>query len=175
MNIDRSHLKWVVAALVLAALATTAYLVTPYGATGSSPSGLLFGVSSVGLMIFAGLLPLGKKLARWRVLRLQTLQRGHIWFGLLSLPLVLFHCGFRTGGPLSSALLIILSAILLSGGAGLLFQHQLPLCKAGKAGKGKTAAAIIAVGHRITLLLHIPLAVALLVLIVFHAVMSLYF
>jgi hypothetical protein len=168
-------MKWIVWAVVSAALATIAYLCTPSSSTGSSTPGLLFGVSSTGLMIFAGLLPLGKKLARWKIIRLQTLQRGHIWLGLLSLPLALFHCGFRAGGPLSSALLVILTAILLSGCAGLLFQHQLPLCKEGKAGKGKTAARIIAVGHQITLLLHIPLAVALLSLLAFHAVMSLYF
>jgi hypothetical protein len=104
-----------------------------------------------------------------------TLQKGHLWLGLLSLPLILFHAGFRTEGPLGRALLVILAALLLSGVAGLLFMHQLPLCKEGKAGKGKTAAAIIAVGHKITLLLHIPLAVALLVLVIFHAVMALYF
>jgi hypothetical protein len=158
-------------------LATIAYDCSPYEATGSSVSGLLFGTSGLGLIIFAGLLPLGKKLAltRWKVLRLQTLQRGHIWLGLLSVPLVLFHGGFRMSGVLSSTLLILLLAIILSGVAGLIFQHQLPLCKEGNAGKGKTAAMIISAGHKITLLLHIPLAVALLALLAFHVVMSLYF
>jgi hypothetical protein len=175
VNIDRSHLKWAIAVLILAALATAVYALSPRGATGSSRSGLLFGVSGVALIAFAGLLPFGKKLARWKIVRLATLQRGHIWLGLLSVPLVLFHSGFRTGGPVSSALLVVLAAIILSGVAGLLFQHQLPLCKEGKVGKGKRAAAIISVGHKVTLLLHVPLAVALLVLVVSHAVMSLYF
>jgi hypothetical protein len=175
VNINRSHIKWILSVLLIGAVATVAYSRTPSGATGSSRSGLLFGMSGTALMVFSGLLPLGKKLARWKILRLQTLQRGHIWLGLLSMPLVLFHCHFRTGGALSSALLVILGAILLSGIAGLLFLHQLPLCKEGKSGKGKTAATIITVGHKITLLLHIPLAVALLVLVVFHAVISLYF
>jgi hypothetical protein len=175
VNIDRSHLRWILTVLVLGVVATVAYVHTPASSTGSSRSGLLFAGCAVALMLFAGLLPLGRLLARWRIMRLRTLQKGHIWLGLLSLPMVLFHSGFRLGGPLSSALLIILSAIILSGVAGLVFQHQLPLCKAGKAGKGKTAATIILVGHRTTLLLHIPLAVALLVLVVFHAVMSLYF
>jgi hypothetical protein len=156
-------------------LAAAAYSQTPAGSTGSSPSGLVFGISGVSLMVFAGLLPVGKKLARWKIMRLKTLQRGHIWLGLLSMPLVLFHSGFRTGGKLSSALLVILAAILLSGIAGLLFTHQLPLSKDGRAGKAKTASTLIRAGHRFTLLLHIPLAVALLVLVVFHAVMSLYF
>jgi hypothetical protein len=175
VNLDRSHIKWVIGVLILAGLATAAYSQTPPGSTGSSRSGLLFGISGVSLMIFAGLLPLGKKLARWKIVRLKTLQQGHIWLGLLSMPLVLFHGGFRTGGSLTTALLAILAAILLSGLAGLLFTHQLPLSKDGKEGKAKTAAALIKVGHKITMLLHIPLAVSLLVLVVFHALMSLYF
>jgi hypothetical protein len=156
-------------------MAAAAYSQTPAGATGSSPSGLVFGISGVSLMMFAGLLPLGRKLARWKILRLRTLQRGHIWLGLLSMPLVLFHSGFRTGGLLSFALLMILGAILLSGIAGLVFMHQLPLAKDGKTGKAKIASTLITAGHKVTLLLHIPLAVALLVLVVFHAVISLYF
>jgi hypothetical protein len=175
VNLDRSHIKWILGILVVATLAAAAYSQTPAGSTGSSRSGLMFGISGVSLMMFAGLLPLGKKLARWKIVRLKTLQRGHIWLGLLSMPLVLFHSGFRTGGLLSSTLLVILAAILLSGIAGLLFTHQLPLSKEGKVGKAKTAATLITAGHKITLLLHIPLAVSLLVLVVFHAMMSLYF
>lgn len=175
MNLDRSHLKWIVAVLILTALAATAYVACPGLSTGSSPSGLFFGLSGTSLMGFAGLLPFKKRLTKWKILRPQTLQRGHIWLGLLSLPLILFHCGFRGGGFLSATLLGLLTAIMLSGVMGLLFQHLLPLCKEGKTGKGRTAAVIISAVHRMTLLLHIPLAVALLVLVVFHAVMSLYF
>jgi hypothetical protein len=175
VNIDGAHVKWIIAVVVLAMLAAAAYVASPYESIGSSKSGLLFGVSGTALMGFAGLLPFGRKLAKWKIVRLQILQRGHIWLGLLSLPLILFHCGFHLGGRFSSALLILLGAITLSGVAGLLFQHLRPLCKEGQSGKRKTAAAIIAAGHRLTLLLHIPLAVALLVLVVFHAVMSLYF
>jgi hypothetical protein len=171
----RMHLKWVIATLVLAALATAGYLATPTGSTGSTWHGLLFGISGSGLMLFAGLLPLGKKLARWKIVRLETLQRGHIWLGLLSVLLVLFHAGFRRGGQLSTALLVVLAAIIVSGIAGLFLQHLLVLCKEGKTGKGKTAAAIISVSHKVTVLLHIPLAASLLVLGIVHAMMSLYF
>jgi hypothetical protein len=175
VNLDRSHLKWIVAVLILAALATAGYVGWPGERTGSSPSGLFFGLSGTSLMAFAGLLPFKRHLAKWKIVRPQTLQRGHIWLGLLSMPVILFHCGFRAGGSLSTALLVLLTAIMLSGVAGLLFQHLLPLCKEGRTGKGRTAALIIAGVHRLTLLLHIPLAVALLILVVFHAVMSLYF
>jgi hypothetical protein len=175
MNLDRSHLKWIVAVLVLAALGTVVYVACPGCPSGSSPLGLFFGLCGTGMMAFAGLLPFKKRLAKWKILRPQTLQRGHIWLGLLSVPLVLFHCGFRRGGSLSAALLVLLTAIMVSGIAGLLFQHLLPLCKEGKTGKGRTAAVVISSVHRLTLLLHIPLAVALFVLVVFHAIMSLYF
>jgi hypothetical protein len=173
MNLDRSHLKWAVAVLALAGLATLAYLHTPPGETGCQRSGLVFAASGAGSVIFAAFLPIGRMLARRRPL--QILQRGHIWFGLLSLPLALFHSGFRMGGPLTSVLLVMLSATLLSGGTGLLFRHLLPLCKEGRSGRAKLAGTIISAGHTLTLLLHIPLAVALLVLMAFHAVMALYF
>ena len=39
-----------------------------------------------------------KKLPIWRVGRAQTWMRGHLWLGLLSFPLILFHAGFAFGG-----------------------------------------------------------------------------
>ena len=35
-------------------------------------------------------------------------MRGHLWLGLLSLPIIVFHAGFRFGGPLTSVLMILL-------------------------------------------------------------------
>jgi hypothetical protein len=175
MNIDRTHKKWALATLALAFLAMIGYAMIPTEATGSSWPRLSFGIVGTVLMVFAGLLPLGKKLAKWKIIKLPTMQKGHIWLGMLSLPLVLIHGGFRLGGFLSTALIVVLIVIFLSGVLGLLFQHLLPLCKAGKEGKGKLAATMIASIHQTTLLMHIPLALTLLVLIVSHAVMSLFF
>jgi hypothetical protein len=175
MNIDLTHRKWALAAAALAVVAAAWYCMLPTTLTASSWPRLLFGIAGTALMAFAGLLPFAKKLAKWRIIKLPTMQKGHIWLGLLSFPLVLFHGGFRLGGFLSTALLVVISCIFLSGILGLLFQHLLPLCKAGKEGKAKLAAKIISASHEVTVLLHVPLAVSLVVLIVSHAFMSFFF
>src|SRR6185436_8533216 len=118
MLLDHTHKIWVIGTLILAVLATVGYYFMPSGMTGSSWQGLLFGLGGTGLMIFAGVLPLGKKLARWKIVSLPTVQKGHIWLGLLSVMLVLYHAGFRTGGLLSTMLLLVLGAIILSGVGG---------------------------------------------------------
>ena len=76
--------------------------------------------------------------------------------------MVLLHAGFRRGGLLTTVLLVVLSAILLSGIAGLLFQYLLPLAnKAPKEGKAATAGRIISVGRKVNMLMHVPLTVTL--------------
>jgi hypothetical protein len=179
--IDRTHLRWVVISCLVALLATVLSVAFPTPATASVWAGLPFGLSSTGLVGFCGLLPVRNKLlrirhcARWRVLRSSVWEKGHIYLGLLSCLAVHFHAGFRAGGPLTSVLLILIWAITLSGLAGLLFRHLLVLVKAGKQGKGLLAARIIASGHFLTERLHVPLALSLLLLIMVHAVMALFY
>jgi len=178
MNIDRTHLKWLVGTLIIAVLATTAHLVMPSGSIAGRRLDFLLGVCGTGMMLFAGLLPLRKKLkkTKWPILGLQTWLKGHVWFGLLSMLMVLLHAGFRWGGLLTTALLVVLTAILLSGIAGLLFQHLVVLAnKAPKEGKAAAAAHIIVVGRRANIFLHVPLTATLLVLIAAHVVASLYY
>ena len=175
MNFDHTHKKWALAALVLSLLATAGYFMVPANSPASHWPRLSFGIAGTALMGFAGLLPFAKRFAKWKIVKLQTMQKGHIWLGLVAFPLVLFHSGFRVGGLLSAALLIVLGAIFVTGVLGLLFQHLLPLCKAGKEGKSKLAASIISGSHELTVHLHVPLAVSLLVLLVSHAVMSMFF
>src|SRR5713226_2974348 len=77
-------------------------------------------------MVFAGLLGARKKVPVWRVGRAQTWMRGHLWLGLLSLPLILFHGGFRFGGPLTSVLMVLFIIVIVSGVLGAALQHYLP-------------------------------------------------
>ena len=72
--------------------------VPPGGPRGGSAIGLTFGIAGYALMLFAGLLGARKKVPIWRLGRAQTWMRGHFWLGLLSLPLILFHGGFRFAG-----------------------------------------------------------------------------
>jgi hypothetical protein len=178
MNIDRTHLKWLVGTLLIGVPAVIAHLAIPAGSIANRRLGCLFGICGTGMMLFAGLLPLRKRVKKpkWPILSLQTWLKGHIWFGLLTMLMVLLHAGFRRGGPLTTALLVVLTAILLSGLLGLLFQHLVGLAnKAPKEGKAAAAARIIVVGRKANLSLHVPLTVTLFVLIAAHVVASLYY
>lgn len=130
MRIDRTHRKWLAASLILLGVATAVYLFyaahSPAGPSGGSPIGLAFGMIGSGFMLFAGLLAARKKLPVWRLGRAQSWMRGHLWLGLLSLPMILFHGGFRFGGLLTSVLMILLIIVVASGLFGAALQHYMP-------------------------------------------------
>lgn len=130
MRIDRTHRSWLIAFLVLLVCLTLTYLFqaarTPGGARGSTPAGLTYGVLGFALMIYASLLGLRKKVPVWRIGRAQTWMRGHLWLGMLSLPVVLFHCGFQVHGQLTSLLMVLLTITIVSGIAGAALQHFVP-------------------------------------------------
>jgi hypothetical protein len=77
-------------------------------------------------MIFAMLLSLRKRFPIWRIGRAQTWMRGHLWLGLLSYPLILFHAGFSAGGSLTAALMVMLTLLIASGLIGAALQHFIP-------------------------------------------------
>jgi len=53
-------------------------------------------------------------------------MRGHLWLGLLALPLILFHGGFLFGGLLTRVLMWLLMITVLSGVFGAGLQHYIP-------------------------------------------------
>ncbi|MEP7014561.1 MAG: hypothetical protein ABI925_03895 [Verrucomicrobiota bacterium] len=143
--INRAHLPWfvfVVAATLFAAwlyfgnfgstpsaFRLPAFLTqTPSGhhSVGGTPLGLTFGATAFGIFIFAGLLGIRKKVVLWRLGTLQRWMRAHIWLTLLTIPLVLFHSGFRMGGPMTTVLWFLYAIAMVSGIYGLALQHQLP-------------------------------------------------
>jgi hypothetical protein len=128
--IDGSHRRWCYATLLLFLLSSGGYVVyarcAPGGARGGSVPGLLYGIAGSALMLYAGLIGARKKVPTWRIGSAQTWLRGHIWLGLLSVPLTLFHAGFRWGGLLEQILLLVLAAIVASGLIGLSLQQFLP-------------------------------------------------
>lgn len=130
MRIDQTHRKWAVATGILFAIALGLYvwesLASAHGASGGSAAGIAFGVVGYGLMIFAALLSLRKKFPVWRIGRAQTWMRGHLWLGLLSYPIILFHAAFAFGGALTTVLLLMLTFVILSGIAGAVLQHFMP-------------------------------------------------
>jgi hypothetical protein len=99
---------------------------TPGGPRGGTAIGLAFGVAGYGLMLFEGLLGARKKVPVWRLGRAQTWMRGHLWLGVLTLPLILFHAGFAFRGALTAVLMLLLLVVVVSGILGALLQHYLP-------------------------------------------------
>lgn len=130
MHIDKSHRGWVIATIALALVSTILYIVyaveSPSGPRGGSALGLTFGIAGYALMLYAGLLGARKKVPTWRIGRAQTWMRGHIWFGTLSLLLILFHGGFAFRGPLTAVLMILFFIVIASGWIGALIQHFVP-------------------------------------------------
>ena len=54
-------------------------------------------------------------------------MRGHLWLGLVTLPLILFHAGFAMRGPLTFVLMLLFFAVYASGIFGAALQHYLPI------------------------------------------------
>jgi len=128
--IDNSHRPWILWTSALFVLALLGYLVYALrfqnGPPGGSIPGLIFGGAGYGLMVFATLLSLRKKFTTWRIGRTRTWMRGHLWLGLLSYPLILFHAGFKLGHGLAFALMVVLSLVIVTGVLGAVLQHYMP-------------------------------------------------
>jgi hypothetical protein len=145
--LNRAHIPWFVFVVAAAIFAAWIYLgnfapqklpaglrlppaftQTPseHRSVGGTPVGLIFGATAFAIFIFAGLLGARKKVVLWRLGTLQRWMRAHIWLTLLTVPLVLFHSGFRFGGPMTTLLVVLYAVVMISGIYGLVLQHQLP-------------------------------------------------
>jgi hypothetical protein len=127
------HLPWIVGCVAVAALSSLWYGVA-YFEVGSwtgrpggwHPSGFVFGIAGGLICLFEFLLWPRKKKRAWRVGRVQVWMRAHIWLGLLAVPLLILHSGFRWGGVLSTVLMALFLLVILSGVWGLVVQQFLP-------------------------------------------------
>lgn len=130
MRIERTHRSWALASLVILAASAIVYVIyalnAPQGPRGGSAVGLLFGSIGFAFMIFAALLGARKRVPTWRLGRAQAWMRGHLWLGLLALPIILFHGGFHFGGALTSVLMWLLMITVFSGVFGAALQHYIP-------------------------------------------------
>ncbi len=130
MLIDRSHRLWLVFTLVMGATATGLYVWYAQswqgGPAGRTWPGMMFGIAGTLLMLFAGLLSARKKTIRIRWGSLAGWLKGHIWLGLLSVPLIFFHTAFRWGGLLEQILMGVFLVVILSGIVGVVLQNMLP-------------------------------------------------
>lgn len=130
MRIDKTQSGWSIASAVILAVSAGVYGIyargTPQGPRGGSATGLLFGIAGFAFMIFAALLGARKRVPTWRLGRAQAWMRGHLWLGLLSLPMILFHGGFHFGGTLTRVLMWLLIVTVASGVFGAALQHYVP-------------------------------------------------
>lgn len=134
MLIDRrnfaKHRPWVGFSLIATLAATAWFLAAGRGMSkwpgGGSLPGLTFGVAGGALILFEFALWGRKKVRSWRVGRVQAWMTAHIWLGLLTVPLLVLHGGFRWGGSLSTALMLIFLVVIASGVWGLVMQQILP-------------------------------------------------
>ena len=131
MLIDRTHRPWFffsLGALTVAAVSYAMYTAMVVGGPrGGSAAGLAYGIIGYAFMLFAGLIGLRKKYPIWQVGRATTWMRGHLWLGLLSFPLILFHAAFSFGaGTLTRTLMVLFTIVVLSGIFGAILQHFLP-------------------------------------------------
>jgi hypothetical protein len=78
------------------------------------------------VLLFACLLSLRKKYPASPAGRAGTWLRAHIWLGLLSFLLILFHSGMEWGEGLAAVLMWMFAAITASGVFGLALQNWLP-------------------------------------------------
>ena len=125
-----THRKWVLASAGVVLIAAVAYVphamsvrTKPFGGTGA---GIAYGAAGLALMIFAGLLGAREKVPAWRVGRMQFWMRAHLWLGLLSFPVILFHAAFSFGHGLTWWLMVIFSVVTASGILGAVLQQYLP-------------------------------------------------
>ncbi|HEY2882384.1 MAG TPA: hypothetical protein VGJ15_08125 [Pirellulales bacterium] len=93
---------------------------------GSSAPGLVFGIVGAAIMLFEFLLWPRKLARRWRLGSARAWMRAHIWLGLLTVPLIWLHSGFKWGGPLSTVLAGLFIVVIVSGIYGLAMQNWLP-------------------------------------------------
>jgi hypothetical protein len=128
--LDQSQRGWALGSLGVFAAGLVLYwfevLTDPQGPRGGSATGLLFGVLGFGFMIYAAALGARKRVPTWRLGRAKAWMRGHLWLGLLSLPLILFHGAFRFGGPLTQLLMWLLIITVASGVYGAFLQNSIP-------------------------------------------------
>jgi hypothetical protein len=140
---------------------------------GGTQAGLLLGITAAALMIFASLLGARRRLLALPVGAMTGWRRAHVWLGGLAFVLALLHAGPRVGGPLGVALLVVLGLVSASGVVGVWIQAAIPRAIEEIAGDEHTARTRLAPSmdkwlHG-WLLVHIPLSIAMLVLLAVHA------
>ena len=126
----RVHRPWFLFFLLATIGSTAWYWCANLGAArwpgGSSVAGWVFGIPAGLIMIFELLLWWRKKVRVWRIGRAQAWLRAHIWLGLLTVPLILYHSGFHFTQTFTNVMMVLFAIVILSGIYGLTLQQFIP-------------------------------------------------
>ena len=93
---------------------------------GGTPVGVFFGTLAALIFVFAALLGARRKRPTLKVGRLQLWLKAHVWFSILTIPLIALHSGFSTGGAMTQVFLALYAVVMLSGFYGLALQQFIP-------------------------------------------------
>lgn len=131
MLIDRRSNGWIITCIVIFLIATGYYVyysrTAPNGAHGGSIPGLIYAGVGSGMMLFALLLSGRKKVRTMRIGRAFYWMQGHVWFGLLSYPVIIYHAGgLHWGGTLTQVIMWLFTIVIVSGIVGLILQQIIP-------------------------------------------------
>jgi hypothetical protein len=150
MIVDRTHVRWGIGTAVATLAVTLVYFanndpselekwhmdfslpawlgpVPPLRSNvGATPLGLIYGTLALIIFLFAALLGARRNQKWLPVGRIQTWLKAHIWLTIFTIPLVIFHCGFHGGGPMTQILLWLYAFVMVSGFWGLTLQHIIP-------------------------------------------------
>ena len=147
MKIARSHTPWIVFVVLATGGCTLLFLANffphllPFpvrlpallgdappsrNTVGGTPLGLIFGSVAFLIFLFASALGIRKKQRTWPIGSVQFWLKAHIWLTIFTIPLVLFHCGFHSGGTHTSWLMVLYVIVMGSGFFGLALQQFMP-------------------------------------------------
>lgn len=148
MVLNRSHIPWVVFVALVTAASALLFLATvhpdmllpfqvklpkffgavppPRNTVGGTPLGLIFGIVSLAIFVFASALGIRKKQRTWPLGNVQWWLKAHIWLTVLTIPFVAFHCDFKSGGPMTTTLVVLYAIVMVSGFVGLALQQFMP-------------------------------------------------
>jgi hypothetical protein len=130
MLIDRNARPWILGSGLLLAAAVAVYIFQARRTeilTGGSWLGLSYGAVGSAMILVCMLLSARKAMRRSAKLgRTFQWMQAHVWLGLISYPIIWLHAGFRVGGTLTTFLMVLFTAIWLSGIVGLFLQRSIP-------------------------------------------------
>lgn len=134
MRVDKDNLKiqlaWGLPALAMVLGLGGWYTISAYQAGewlgGGSLPGLVCGIVAGAIIAFEMLLWPRKLLRAWRLIAARHWMAAHLWFGLASWPIAVFHSGFHFGGLLPTLFIVLFTLTILSGLYGWLLQNIIP-------------------------------------------------